>query len=208
MIADESLVACAPRDRRGQQHGRTRTKERQQLITDFPDSNRFHRLLLFDYASALNEPGRCFWYGTPVGIRREELPDVVLKNHIVRARGAPSRERSRSRSVASVPSVKSVSKPLSLFSPRPSVPCPRLSAITLYRQRRDFGHSEAPCGSTPPRRGLRGSPIPRARPRAEYRRQRIHPGSSFGVSRRSIPAHRHRALPSQGREASGYRRDR
>ena len=40
-------------------HGRTQTKEREQLITDFPDSNRFHRLLPFDYASALNEPGRC-----------------------------------------------------------------------------------------------------------------------------------------------------
>src|SRR2546421_3151722 len=59
-------------------HGRTRTKERQRLITDFPDSNRFHRLLLFDYALC---PQRArtitLWYGTPVGFGRAKRPEVV-----------------------------------------------------------------------------------------------------------------------------------
>src|SRR2546421_4155817 len=61
-------------------HGRTRTKERQRLITDFPDSNRFHRLLRFDYALC---PQRArtitLWYGTPVGFGRAKRPEVVPK---------------------------------------------------------------------------------------------------------------------------------
>src|SRR5256885_10735973 len=75
-------------------HGRTRRRERQQLITDFPDSNRFHRLLLFDYASALNEPGRCFWYGTPVGVRRSVsvrvLLSVFVRAHAVELSATPA----------------------------------------------------------------------------------------------------------------------
>src|SRR5207244_12823074 len=68
-------------DERGQQRtdGRGR-KSDNSFITDLPDSNRFHRLLLLDYAL---RPQRArtitLWYGTPVGIRREELPDVVKK---------------------------------------------------------------------------------------------------------------------------------
>jgi len=54
-----------------------------------------------------------------------ELSEVVQKDHIVRARGAPNRERARGRSVDSVPAGKSVPKPFSFFCPRPSVRCVR-----------------------------------------------------------------------------------
>src|SRR5205085_267902 len=50
------------------------------FITDFPDSNRFHRLLLFDCAL---RPQRArtitLWYGTPVGFGRATRPEVVPK---------------------------------------------------------------------------------------------------------------------------------
>src|SRR5438045_6461599 len=83
-------------------HGRTRTRERQQLITDFPDSNRFHRLLLFDYASALNEPGRCFWYGTPVGVRRSVSVRVLLSAFVRDHAVDPPRDSSVGRALHSM----------------------------------------------------------------------------------------------------------
>src|SRR5438270_2101605 len=60
-----------------------------------------------DYSSSTTPPSStspddALCDGTSVGVRREELPEVVLKNHIVRARGAASRERSRSGSEESV----------------------------------------------------------------------------------------------------------
>src|SRR5436853_7621434 len=77
------------------------------VITDSPDSNRFHRLLLFDYASVFNEPGRCdSCDGTQVAVRREQAPEVVPKEDRS-ARGAWSRELTAP-IVESVPSGKSV----------------------------------------------------------------------------------------------------
>ena len=72
------------------------------FITDFPDSNRFHRLLLFDYASALNEPGRCFWYGTPVGVRRSVSVRVLLSAFVRDHAVDPPRDSSVGRALHSM----------------------------------------------------------------------------------------------------------
>jgi len=59
VIADESLVTCAPRDKRGQQHtdGRGR-KNDNSFITDCPDGADSTDLLRAAHDSKPNEPGR------------------------------------------------------------------------------------------------------------------------------------------------------
>src|SRR5256885_4211557 len=98
-----NLEFAAPgleRRRRGltrTQHGLTRTKERQQLHHGFP---RFKQISPITPRRLRLRPQRArmmlFCDGTPVGFGAKS------KNHIVRARGAASRERSRSGSEESV----------------------------------------------------------------------------------------------------------
>ena len=75
-------------------------------------------------------PDDALWDGTPVGVRREKLPEVIPKEDRSDALGVESRARTEQIRGIRLLSVKSVFKPSSLS-------CPRLSALTLYQPRRN-----------------------------------------------------------------------